>query len=151
VRKKAWFWTHLLLTADKMLGTHLTEWELARRQGKIHRLAADIDGVNRELDVMAEGLAFCQMVMCVIALKARSEREDLDDWLRFAPESDGDEALLDSAVECLVKVQLARIDTEPTGSGHYLYRLHPDWRAILTHLRDGSAAPELIIWLEFQS
>ena len=34
-----------------MLGTHLMEYELARRQRKIHRLAADIDEVNRELDV----------------------------------------------------------------------------------------------------
>ena len=151
MRKTAWFWTHLLLAADKVLGTHLVEWELVRRQRKIRRLSADIDEVNRELDVMAEGLAFCRLMMCVIALKARSERNDVDDWLRFSPESDGDEALLDSAVECLVKVQLANIDTEPTGSGHYVYRLHPDWCAILTHLRNASAAPEWISWLEYES
>jgi hypothetical protein len=151
VRWTTWFWARLLLTADRLLDTHLVEWELARRQRKIDRLAADISAVNRELDALAEGLVLWRTVVCLVELKARSERGDVDDWLHFAPESDGEEALLDSAIECLVKVQLASIDAEPVGSGHYTYRLYPDWSAILTRLRTGTVGAELIAWLEKQS
>lgn len=145
------FWARLLLAADRVFGTRLVERELARRQRKIDRLVADIDAVNRELDALTEGLAFWRVVVCLVQLKARSERSELDDWLRFAPQSDGDEALLDSAVECLVKGRLARIDAEPTGTGNYVYRLYPDWPAILARLRRGPVASELIAWLERQS
>jgi hypothetical protein len=140
----------LLLTVDRVFGTHLIEWQLARRQQKIDRLMADIDVVDRQLDALAEGLELGRMVLCVIALKQRSERDDLEDWLRFAPESDGEEGLLDNAVESLVKVRLASIDAERTGSGQYVYRLHPDWSGILGRLRDETVASDLTAWLEKQ-
>ena len=73
-------------------------------------------------------------MQCLAELKARSKRDDLDDWLRFAPRGDDDEALLDSAIECLVKPRLAAIDDEPAGPGNYIYHLHPDWAAIIARL-----------------
>jgi hypothetical protein len=150
----------LLLTIDRLLGTRLVERELARQQAKIEQLVAHIEAVNRDLDAVAGGLAFFRLALCLVELKARSERDDLDDWLRFVLQSDGaaleahkagDESLLDSAIECLVKPRLAAIDAEPAGPGNYVYRLHPDWAAIIAHLGGTAVAPELMSWLEEQT
>jgi hypothetical protein len=136
---------------DRLLGTHLVERELARRQLKIERLVARIEAVNRDLDVLAEDLVFYQLVLCLIELKARSERDDLDDWLRFASQDDADEPLLDSAIECLVKPRLASIDVEPSGLDNYIYCLHPDWAAIIARLNGTAVARELLAWLREQT
>ena len=135
------------MTVDRLLGTHLVEWELYRRQRRIERLAADMDAVNQHLDVLNAKLSFHRLVFCLLELKARSERDDLDDWLRFSPHDEGEEAVLDSAIECLVKTRLASLDAELAGSGHYVYRLHPDWPAIVARLRNGSIVSDLASWL----
>ena len=140
----------MLLLADTLFGSHLVEWELARQQRKIEQLVEAIGGVNRELHVLERELAFCQMILCLAELKARSERNDLADWLFFSPQIDGEDSLLDSAIEWLVKTRLASIDAWLTESGAYSYRLTPDWKAIAAHLQDRSVAPELISWLEGQ-
>ena len=151
MRWTIWLWSRLLLMTDRLVGTHLVEWELARRQRALEHLVADVDAINRDLDALAENLAFYRLALCLIELKARSERNDLHDWLRFAPQSEGEESLLDSAIECLVKPRLASIEDELAGPGHYIYRLDPDWAAIIAQLRRGSVASELMSWLEEQS
>jgi hypothetical protein len=89
-------------------------------------------------------------VLCLVELKVRSERDDVDDWLRFVPQTDGEEGLLDTAIECLVKDRLASIDAQPMPSGQYIYRLYPDWTAIVSRLGGGALAHELRRWLEEQ-
>jgi hypothetical protein len=126
------------------------EWELAKRQREIERLVTHIEAIDRDLDVLAEKLAFYQLAMCLIELKARSERSDLDEWLCFAPQNDGDESLLDSAIAYLVKPRLASVDVEPDGIGDYIYHLHPDWAAIIARLSSTVVASELLAWLEEQ-
>jgi hypothetical protein len=83
-----------------------------------------------------------------LELKARSERDDLDDWLRFSPHDEGEAAVLDCAIECLVKTRLASLDAEPAGSGLYVYRLHPDWPAIVARCRNASMVSDLVSWLD---
>jgi hypothetical protein len=134
-----------------VLGTQLVDQELARRQQKIRRLADEITAVNRELSVLAEEMALCRLALCLIELKARSERDDLDDWLRFAPGNGDGESALDSAIECLVKARLASIDAVPTDSGRFVYRLYPDWQAINAHLSGKPVALDLVSWLEEQT
>ena len=150
MRRTIWIWTRLLFTADRLFGTRMVEWELARRQRQIEALVSDIDAVKQDLDVLAGELEFSRMVLCLVELKARSERDDVDDWLRFVPQTDGEESLLDTAIECLVKDRLASIDAEPMPSGQYIYRLCPDWPAIISRLGGGSLAHELRHWLEEQ-
>jgi hypothetical protein len=153
MRWTTWLWVRLLLVVDELLGTHLVEWELAKRQHEIERLVAHIEAVDRDLDALAAELALHQLAMCLIELKARSERSernDLGGWLCFAPQSDGDESLLDHAIEHLVKPRVASVDVEPDGMGDYIYRLHPDWTAIIARLSSTVVAPELLAWLEGQ-
>ena len=150
MRWTTWLWAHLLLMTDRLLGTRLVERELARRQAAIERLVAHLEAVNRELEVLAEELRFQRLVLCLLELEARSERESLDDWLCFAPLGEGDEPLLDSAIECLVKPRLAAVDVTPAGPGSYVYRLRPDWAAIIARLGGIAVAAELISWLEEQ-
>jgi hypothetical protein len=151
VRWTTWIWTRLLFTADRLFGTSTVEWELARRERQIDGLVADIRAVDEDLDALAEELAFCRMVLCLAELKARSERDDVDDWLRFVPHTDGEEVLLDNLIESLVKDRLATVDAQPTASGHYVYQLWPDWPAIMSHLRHSSMPQELRCWLETQA
>ena len=136
---------------DRLLGTHLVERELARRQFGIQRLVGQMEAINRDLDALAEELALYRLALCLVELKTRSERDDLADWLRFTLQSDNDEPLLDSAVECLVKPRLATIDVEPAAPGNYIYRLHPDWTAIIAQLNAAAVAPDLIDWLREQA
>lgn len=148
MRWRFWLWSRLLLLLDQLLGTRLVEWELCRRQRRVEQLVAELEAVNRELDVLSEERAIRSLALCLVELKARSQREDIEDWLQFVPHTDGEEELLDKAIEYLVKPRLAGIDVEPTETGQYAYRLHPNWAAILARMRKQSVAPELKAWLE---
>jgi hypothetical protein len=134
---------------DRLWGTHLVEWELVRRQRRVEQLAAGMDTFNQNLETLAEELTLNRLMLCLVNLRARSERDDLDDWLRFAPHRDGEDALLDSAIDCLVKPRLARVDADSVGPREYIYYLNPDWAAIADRLRN-MAAEELVSWVEEQ-
>jgi hypothetical protein len=109
-----------------------------------------MDAFNQELETLAEELTLSRLVLCLVDLKGRSERDDLDDWLCFAPHRDGEEALLDSVIDCLVKPRLARVDADSVGPREYIYHLYPDWAAIASRLRNMAAAEELVGWIEEQ-
>lgn len=149
VRWTTWLWAHLLSVLDSLLGTRLVEREMARRQAKIAWLVTQMSQLNRDLDALAQVISLYWLTQCLVGLKARSKRDDLDDWLCFAPQDD--EALLDSAIEHLVRPGLAAIDDEPAGSDNYIYRLYPDWAAIVARLESTTVASELMPWLEEQS
>lgn len=150
MRWTTWLRVRLFLMIDRLFGTHLVEQELARHQIRVDQLVSQLRAVNQDLGGMAERLDFFRLVLCLIALKARSERDDLGDWLRFEPQSPGEETLLDSVIDYLVKPQLATIDAKPVDAGGYVYRLHPDWLAISACLSEAAVAPELMSWLEDQ-
>ncbi len=146
-----WLRAHALLLIDRLFGTRLVERELARRQARIERLVGLMDQLNQDLGALAETVGDYQLMQCLLELEARSKRPDLDDWLRFAPQGGDDEALLDSAIECLVKPRLAAISDKAVGPGNYIYHLYPDWAAIIARLQDTSVASELMPWLEEQN
>ena len=140
----------LLLLVDRVLGTELVQWELARRQRDVERLKGDIESINQELAALADELALYRLLFCLVALMARQQRMGPEAWRRFAPHRDGEEALLDSVIENLVKPRLATVDVEADGDQGYVYLLIPDWKAIRARLRDAPVAPELQAWLEEQ-
>jgi hypothetical protein len=153
VRWTSWLWTRLLLLVDALLGSHLVEWELSRRQLRIEQLLAAMDDVNQELDGLRETLAVSQLVVCLIELKARSERVSglNQDWLVFAPHKDDAEDLLDIAIEYLVRPGLAKVETTPVSPRQYVYRLDPDWGAVVERVRDRPGITDLMGWLEKQA
>jgi hypothetical protein len=132
-----------------MFGTRLVERELARHQQQIARMMDEVSQLNQELDQMNVKVDRYKLGQCLLELRMRSMRDDLDDWLRF--ERGDDDELLDSAIECLVKPRLAAIDEQPDGAGGYVCRLYPDWAAIITHLRSVATEAELTSWLQTQS
>jgi hypothetical protein len=143
-----WIWSRLLLALDKLFGTRLLEWELGRRQQKIDHLMTEMEHIHQSLDELHAELEVSRLALCVLDLKARRERNDHPDWLRFAPHCNGDESLLDDAIDCLVKTRLARVDIEPAGSGHFVYQLDPDWPAIANQLASKADNLDLMPWLE---
>ncbi len=151
MRWTTWIRGHLLLLIDRLFGTHLLDRELARYQQRIDALVGRIGGVSQEIDALAEELTTYRLTLCLIELQIRSERADLDDWLCFAPRADGqleDEGLLDSVIDCLVKPRLATLDVQSVGERQYLYRVHPDWDAIRSRLKDTQPPNELLVWLD---
>jgi len=151
MRWTTWIRGHFLLIIDRLFGTHLLDRELARYQVRIDALVERIGGVSQEIDALVEDLAIYRLTLCLIELQLRSERADLDDWLCFVPQADGwleDEGLLDSVIDCLVKPRLATVDTELVSEGRYVYRIHPDWRAIVARLEGSHPPKELLIWLD---
>ena len=150
MRRKYWIWSRFLVIVDYLFGSRLLEWELARRQRRIERLTEDVEAVDRELEAVARELDLSRKTLCLILLKSRSERTDLEDWLFFDPAVGEDEALLDSAIEWLVKPELAAIEALCSAPGNYVYRLVPDWHAIDEHFPRRTLPPELSGWLEKQ-
>ena len=107
-------------------------------------------GSPRLVGLLKSGITLLLFLLCLVDLKGRSERDDLDDWLCFAPHREGEEALLDSVIDCLVKPRLARVDADSVGPSEYIYHLYPDWAAIASRLRNMAAAEELVGWIEEQ-
>ncbi len=140
--------TRLLMITDRLFGTRLVQWELGRQQRKIERLTAQLNVINRDLEALAQDMAAQQLVLCLIELAARRERMGGVDWLCFAPRRDGEEVLLDSAIEHLVKPRLASVDVEPDGDADYTYHLHLDWTAIAARLESAPEVTELIAWMD---
>jgi hypothetical protein len=153
MRPTTWLWTRLLLLVDRLTGSRLVEWELYRRQQRIEQLLATMDSVNQELDTLKQELDSSQLVLCLMELKVRSERDTdaLEDWLSFAPGIEGDEEVLDAAIEHLVKRDLARIDTRAAEAGGYVYRLYPDWKTIYGRVQDAPVNADLMGWLHAQA
>jgi hypothetical protein len=151
VRWTTRLWARLLWAIDVLFGTRLVERELARHQDKIERLLDQMGQLNQDLDALTTEVGLYRLAQCLVELRVRSGRDDLHDWLRFAPHQDGDEALLDSAIECLVKPRLAAIDEQPDESGGYVCRLYPDWAAIMARLGSAAVAAELLPWLQEKS
>ncbi len=143
-------WARLLWAIDLLFGTRLVERELARHQGKIERMLGQMSQLNQDLDALTTEVGLYRLAQCLVELRVRSRRDDLDDWLRFVPHLNGDEAQLDSTIKCLVNPRLAAIDEQPDGAGGYVCRLYPDWAAIIARLGSAAVASDLMPWLEEQ-
>jgi len=140
--------TRVLIVTDRLFGTRLVQRELRRQQRKIEHLTTQLNAINRDLEALAQDMAAQQLILCLIELAARRERSGGTDWLCFAPHRDGEEALLDSAIEHLVKPRLASVDVEPDGDAGYTYHLHLDWPAITARLGSAPEVTELFGWMD---
>ena len=124
------FWFAILVTVDRLLGTHLVEWEMARQQRRVEVYEAQASAIRRQVECLDRLLQVTQVELCVLYLRQRRILRP-EAWLRFAPAENVDEERgLDLLIGRLVKHGLATVRTETVGEQTYVYHLHPDWAAI---------------------
>ncbi|HEY67769.1 MAG TPA: hypothetical protein G4N97_05800 [Thermoflexia bacterium] len=143
-------WFAVLVIADRLLGTHLVEWELARLQRRIEAYKAQASAIRQQMEELNRLLQVAQVELCVLYLRQRRILQP-DTWLRFAPaESADEERDLDMLIDRLVKRGLAAVRTEPVGEQTYVYHLCPDWAAIVGLLStwEKYLDPLTVSWLE---
>ena len=124
-------WFACLVLTDRLLGTHLVEWELARLQRRVEAYEAHASAIRRQMEELDRLLHVTQVELCVLYLRQRRVlRPEI--WLCFVPaERAGEERDLDMLIDRLVKHGLATVRTETVGEQTYVYHLRPDWAAIV--------------------
>ena len=123
-------WFAVLITTDRLLGTHLVERELARLQRRVEAFEAQASAIRQQMEELNRLLHVVQVELCVLYLRQRQILRP-ETWLRFAPAGSVDEErCLDLLIGRLVKHGLATVRTEAVGEQAYVYHLRPDWAAI---------------------
>lgn len=141
-----------LLIIDRVLGTHLAEKELSRREAKVAQYKQRMNELEEQLKRLEELLESLNLRLCLLYLQERSLIWP-DRWLRFDPADPGEERGLDLLIEHLVKPRLATVDTETAVQGHYVYHIQPHWEVIREFFVQHQAdlEPGLSGWLAQQA
>jgi hypothetical protein len=143
-------WFVVLVTADRLLGTRLVEWELARQQRRMELYEAQASAIRRQIEHLDRLLQVTQVELCVLYLRQRRILRP-EAWLRFAPAENVDEERgLDLLIGRLVKQGLATVRTETVGEQTYVYHLHLNWAAMADMLSAWKEPLDPIVtsWLE---
>ena len=149
-------WFAALIIADRLLGTHLVERELARLQRRVETFEEQAATIRQHKEELSQLLHVAQVELCVLYLHQRRLLRP-ETWLCFAPAgSADDERDLDLFIGRLVKPGLATVRTETTDDvgarspRPYVYHLRPDWDAIadLLSARKEHLDPMTAAWLE---
>jgi hypothetical protein len=137
-----------LVLVDHLLGTHLVERELARREAKVAHYRDHMMELERELTKLEDMLGAINLRLCLLYLRERSLLSP-ERWLSFDPNDPGEERGLDLLVEHLVKPRLATIEMDKVEEGQYIYHLQPDWKAIRAFFAEQQAdlEPDIEGWL----
>mgnify|MGYP001082685810 CR=1 FL=1 len=137
-----------LVLMDHLLGTHLAEKELARREAKVARHRAQMTELEKQLTRLEGLLGALNLRLCLLYLRERSLLSP-EQWLSFDPNDPEEERGLDLLIEHLVKSRLATIEMDKVEEGHYLYHLQPDWAAIRAFFAEQQAdlEPDMKGWL----
>jgi len=123
-------WFAVLITTDRLLGTHLVERELARLQRRVEAFETQASAIRQQMEELNRLLHVVQVELCVLYLRQRQILRP-ETWLCFAPAGSVDEERgLDLLIGRLVKHGLATVRTEAVGEQAYVYHLRPDWAAI---------------------
>ncbi len=149
-------WFAVLIITDRLLGTHLAEWKLARQQRRMEAYEAQAFAIRRQMEQLDRLLQVTQVELCVLYLRQRRILRP-ETWLRFAPAENVDEERgLDLLIGRLVKHGLATVRTETVGEVRprsprpYVYHLRPDWAAMVDLLSAWKEHldPLAVSWLE---
>jgi hypothetical protein len=137
-----------LVLVDRLLGTHLVEKELSRREAKVARYRARMMELEEQLTKLEDLLEAINLRLGLLYLRERSLLSP-ERWLSFDPNDPEEDRGLDLLVEHLVKPHLATIETDQVEEGHYVYHLQPDWVAIRAFFAEQQAdlEPEIEGWL----
>jgi hypothetical protein len=136
-----------LAILDRLFGTSWVQQELDGRRERLATYQARMGDIEQEIDLLGERLEGLHLQLCLLYLRHR-HMADVEDWLRFES-GNSDESGLDLLIEHLVKPRLAAIEMQETAPGHHVYRLRPDWEAIVAAMGDGleTLEPETLAWL----
>ena len=137
-----------LILVDHLLGTHLVEKELARREAKVARYSTQMTELERELTKLEGLLGAINLRLCLLYLRERSLLSP-ERWLSFDPDDPAEDKGLGLVIEHLVKPRLATIEMDKVEEDHYLYHLQPDWAAIRAFFSEQQAdlEPDMEGWL----
>jgi hypothetical protein len=137
-----------LILVDHLLGTHLVQKELARREARVARYRAQMTELEGELTRLEDLLGAISLRLCLLYLRERSLLSP-ERWLSFDPNDPAEDKGLGLVVEHLVKPRLATIEMDKVEEDHYLYHLQPDWAAIRAFFSEQQAdlEPDMEGWL----
>jgi hypothetical protein len=137
-----------LILVDHLLGTHLVEKELARREAKVARYRAQMTELEKQLTGLEGLLGAINLRLCLLYLQERNLLSP-ERWLSFDPNNLEEDRGLDLIIEHLVKPRLATIEMNKVEEGHYVYQLQPDWAAIRAFFAEQQAdlEPDMEEWL----
>jgi len=137
-----------LILVDHLLGTHLAEKELSRREARVTRYRAQMLELERQLARLDGLLGAINLRLCLLYLRERSLLAP-ERWLSFDPNDPEEEKGLELFIENLVKPRLATVEMDKVGEGHYVYHLQPDWAAIraLFAEQEADLEPDMEGWL----
>ncbi len=136
-----------LAIVDRLFGSRWVQRELTRRQERVAEYQARMAHIQQEIEQLQVQLDGLHVQLCLLYLRHR-HMAGLENWLRFESGGD-DEPGLDLLIEHLVKPQLAAVEMHETATGHHVYHLHPNWRAIAAAIDDATTTlePETLAWL----
>ena len=137
-----------LILVDHLLGTHLVDKELARREAKVVRYRTQMTELEEQLTRLEGLLGALNLRLCLLYLRERSLLSP-ERWLSFDPNDPEEDRGLDLVIEHLVKPRLATIEMDEVEEGHYVYHLQPDWAAIRALFTEQQAdlEPDMKGWL----
>jgi hypothetical protein len=118
-----------LILIDYLLGTHLVEKELSRREAKVGRYRTQVAELEGQLAKLEGLLGAVNLRLCLLYLQERNLLRP-ERWLSFDPNDPEEDRGLGLLIEHLVKPRLATIEMDKVEEGHYVYHLQPDWAAI---------------------
>ena len=137
-----------LILVDHLLGTHLVDKELARREAKVVRYRAQMTELEEQLTRLEGLLGALNLRLCLLYLRERSLLSP-ERWLSFDPNDPEEDKGLGLLIEHLVKPRLATMEMDKVEEGHYIYHLQPDWAAIRALFAEQQAdlEPDMKEWL----
>ena len=137
-----------LILVDHLLGTHLVDKELARREAKVVRYRTQMTELEEQLTRLEGLLGALNLRLCLLYLRERSLLSP-ERWLSFDPNDPEEDKGLGLLIEHLVKPRLATIEMDKVEGDHYLYQLQPDWAAIRAFFAEQQAdlEPDMEGWL----
>jgi hypothetical protein len=137
-----------LILVDRLLGTHLVEKELARREAKVARYRTQMTALEKQLTRLEALLGAINLRLCLLYLRERNLLSP-ERWLSFDPNDPEEDRGLGLVIEHLVKPRLATVETDQVEEGHYIYHLQPDWAAIRAFFAEQQTdlEPDMRGWL----
>ncbi|MDH4136029.1 MAG: hypothetical protein OEW09_04835 [Anaerolineae bacterium] len=137
-----------LILVDHLLGTHLVQKELARREAKVARYRTQMTELEKQLTRLEGLLGAINLRLCLLYLRERSLLSP-ERWLSFDSNDPEEDRGLGLVIEHLVKPRLATVETDQVEEGHYIYHLQPDWAAIRAFFAEQQTdlEPDMRGWL----
>lgn len=130
----------ILIVLDHLLGSDLTEKELARREARVAQHEARLQALEEKLAQMEERLSRAKLVaeaedlwLCFAYARQRMARDPRGE-LRLDASDPMEDKAADFLIEHMVKPGFATVRVEEGPEGQHIYYIKPAWGKIYDHL-----------------